>query len=264
MRIPTHYRNVNRHPRPQATNAALIAPNMQSEVQRTINEHPEIDTMNEEERGAVIDITDWRVNYNLDRPWGRKARSNDPNNPNLNTDGMTFLRSDGLFEIYDCISGIDGQSSWEGYGPYAPGENGYWHPPMPVDDASGGGTQPDYSDLEARVTELEKTVSDLATNVETIGSSVESLGLEMSNLAASVATIQHQIAQPLHCHGPVDLPIVLESISSLRAKGDINVAVKPGEAVPPPESSTNGPAHPLALWRWLQNRRSDDAEEGGS
>jgi hypothetical protein len=195
----------------------LMAPNMQSEVQRTINEHPEIDTMNEEARGEIIDITDWRINGGIETPWGRKARNNDHNNPNLNTDGMTYLRPDGLFEIYDCISGIDGQSSWEGYGPYYQGENGYWWPPQPVEGAAVPPpvTEPDDSRIDA-----------LEAQVAALSGQVNALQESLNHLADTVAN-------GLHTHGPVDLPIVLESLTRLRAKGDINVAVKVGKAEPP-------------------------------
>jgi hypothetical protein len=110
----------------------LIAPNMEGEVAQTMLDHPEIDTLNEDERGKIIDITDWRVNGGNDRPWGRKARFNNPGNPQLNSDGMTYLRPDGLFEIYDCISGVTGEATWDGTGPFQQGENGYWWPPQPI------------------------------------------------------------------------------------------------------------------------------------
>jgi hypothetical protein len=125
----------------------LIATNEELEVQKTIDEHPEIDTLNEDERGAIIDITALRLNDGLyTGPWGRKARSSDPAAPNLNTDGLTYLRDDGLFEIYDVISGIDGSATWEGYGPFAPGENGFWWPPQPYTGTTGprGTAYPPY------------------------------------------------------------------------------------------------------------------------
>jgi hypothetical protein len=238
MKIPKQYRNANAHPEPMSA-AGLIAPNKQSEVQRTINEHPEINTMDEEARGEIIDITDWRVNHDLETPWGRKARNNDPNNPNLNTDGMTFQRSDGLFEIYDCISGIDGQSSWEGYGPYAPGENGYWWPPQPTENSgggdSGGGGGSDLTELETRMTALETSVATLADNLDGLTESVMAIDTRL-------VKIENAIGQGLHCHGPIDVPIVLESLTRLRAKGDINVAVTVGQAVPPPEYEGGSPS----------------------
>jgi hypothetical protein len=204
------------------TDLPLMAPDMSAQVQQTINEHPEIDTMDEAERGAIIDITDWRVNGGIDRPWGRKARNNDPNNPNLNTDGMTYLRPDGLFEIYDCISGTNGQATWDGYGPFVQGENGWWWPPQPVEDQP---LPPAETDYQAQIDALHDRVETLETNY--------------ARLEERLDKVENQ---PYHCHGPVDLPIVLESLTRLRAKGDIDVEVKPGVAVPPPESVGEPPS----------------------
>src|SRR5262245_31274852 len=117
-----------------------MAPDRSADIQATIDTHPQIDSMDEEQRGAILDHTARRINpAHGERPWGRKSRTNDPNNPYLNTDGFCFFRPDGLFEIYDCISGIDGSATWDGYGPYSPGENGWWWPPNPVDDSCGSG-----------------------------------------------------------------------------------------------------------------------------
>lgn len=55
---------------------------------------------------------------------------------------------------------------------------------------------------------------------------------------ASLAPLIAQLAQPLRAHGPVNLPIVFESLTSLRCKGDIDVDVKPGQATPPPDTSS--------------------------
>lgn len=256
--IPSTHRNLaNQHPQPKST-LPLIAPNKQSEVQQTINEHPEIDTMDEEARGEIIDITARRINPGGgEKPWGRKARFNDPNNPNLNTDGMTYLRLDGLFEIYDCISGIDGQSSWEGYGPYAPGENGYWWPPNPVEDGgdTGGGGTGDFAALEARVTALEARVGEVEAQLDELRTANAALDERLSRVEATQA-------QPFRAHGPVDLPIVLESLTRLRAKGDIDVDVKPGEAVPPPTVDSDGPdlVDVVVLKRVIDRLRPEEPE----
>jgi hypothetical protein len=241
--------NTHAHPTP-ATAIPLMAPDMHHEVQRTIDEHPEIDSMDEEQRGEIIDITAWRINGGIETPWGRKARSNDPNNPNLNTDGMTYLRPDGLFEIYDCISGIDGNATWDGYGPYAPGENGYWHPPMPVDDQPVPGPTPD-AELVARVEALETSVAALAGHVS-------GLMVTVGDLAGEVAGLTAKLAEPLHAHGPVNLPIVLESLTSLRCIGDIDVDVKPGAATPPPDTAGDPPSPAsIVLLKRILDRRDD-------
>jgi hypothetical protein len=207
------------------TDIPLMAPDMSGQVQQTINEHPEIDTMDEAERGAIIDITDWRVNGGVDRPWGRKARTNNPTDPQLNTDGMTYLRPDGLFEIYDCISGTNGQATWDGYGPFAQGENGYWWPPQPVEDQP---LPPPETDYQGQIDALHDRVETLETNY--------------ALLEERLDTLEATVAQPRRAHGPVDLPIVLESLTSLRCKGDIDVAVTSGEATPPPASTGEPPS----------------------
>jgi len=260
MQNPPDRPNPNNHPEPRST-LPLVAPNMQHEVQASIDAHPEIDTMDEEARGEIIDITARRINpAHGEKPWGRKARNNDPNNPNCNTDGMTFLRFDGLFEIYDVISGTDGQSSWSGYGPYAPGENGFWWPPNPVDDDgngdSGGGEG--LAALEARVDALEADVEILQQQNATLTES-------NASLSERLAAVEHTQAQPFRAHGPVDLPIVLESLTRLRCKGDIDVDVKPGQATPPPvhEGDEPGLLDLLALKRLL-GRRDDDGDEEGA
>jgi uncharacterized coiled-coil protein SlyX len=253
-------KNPTKHPVPKST-LPLIAPNEQAEVQKTIDEHPEIDTMDEEARGEIIDITARRINpAHGEKPWGRKARNNDPNNPNLNTDGMTFLRPDGLFEIYDCISGIDGQSTWDGYGPFAQGENGYWWPPNPVEDTGDGGSVIDDSELAARVAALEEVVEAQEVAIEALQQTVHAHTEQIAALDQRLAALEASAGGPYHCHGPVDLPIVMESLTSLRARGDINVAVTPGEAEPPPPPSDDGVSlGDLALVKWLRGRDDDEA-----
>jgi hypothetical protein len=242
--MTTQKAKLRKHPSP-SSEKPLVAPNQQAEVQRTIDEHPEIDTMDEEARGEIIDITARRLNPGGgEKPWGRKARTNDPANPNLNTDGMTFLRPDGLFEIYDCISGTDGQATWDGYGPFAQGENGYWWPPNPVED-SGEGEGGGDTDLVSRVAALEQQVDAQATAIET--------------LDARITGLESALAQPHHGHGYINVPVVLESLTSLRARGDIDVAVTPGEATPPPPPSDEGVnVVDVVLLKRLLDRRPDD------
>jgi hypothetical protein len=236
-----------------AQNVPLIAPNQYAAVQQTIAEHPEIDTMDEEARGEIIDITARRLNPGHgEKPWGRKARNNDPNNPALNTDGMTFLRPDGLFEIIDVISGVDGSATWDECGAFAPGENGYWWPPNEVEDSGGGGGVPP-SDLEPRVAALEAQVAELAQQNADQQQVIDDL----------IAKLEAFVTGGLHCHGPVDLPLVLESLTRLRAKGDISVEVKPGHATPPPESTGEPPSlvDAVLLKRLLDRLRPEATDE---
>lgn len=117
-------------------------------ARRVFAAHPEIDRMDEEARGRAVDYLAIELNA-LEKerrtvgaatadPWGRKARqrrdSEDPASGfNKNTDGLTFLRADGRFEIIDCISGANGEATWDHAGIFSQGENGYWAPPDPVE-----------------------------------------------------------------------------------------------------------------------------------
>ena len=110
-----------------------IAPNKLSTIEKMIHDHPEIDTMDENERGKILDYSAKFDNPpNVDRPWGRKARNADGSNKN--TDGYCFLRPDGKFEIYDVINGTNGKASWDFAGVVKQGENGWWAPAEPVDN----------------------------------------------------------------------------------------------------------------------------------
>lgn len=76
----------------------------------------------------------------------------------------------------------------------------------------------------------------------------------------ALAPIHAALANGLHAHGPIDLPIVMVSLTSLRCKGDIDVAVYPGQAIPPPMTSDDPPdAATIALLRHLLGDR-DEAE----
>jgi hypothetical protein len=199
-----------------AQDVTLLAPNQQAEIARTMSEHPEINPMDEEARGEIIQITAARLNAHRDRPWGRKARNADPTNPNCNTDAITYLRPDDLFEIIDVISGVDGSAMWGECGAFAAGENGYWYA-VPGDQMGEGGGALDA--LEARVAALEEIVTQQ--------------GDEIDVLTTRLDTLETAAAQPQHCHGPINLPVVMDGFS-LRTVGDIDVAVSPGEATPPP------------------------------
>lgn len=87
------------------------------------------------------------------------------------------------------------------------------------------------------------------------------MGEEMDDFAQRLLVIENTLAQGLHAHGPVNLPIVVESVNSMRAKGDIDVQVKPGQATLPPDTSSGGPstvATILVLRKLLG--RGDEAE----
>jgi len=135
----------------------LQAPNRQSIVSKYIDLHPDW-AKDELLRGQIIDLACAEANALDGGVWGRKSRN--AAGTDLNTDGMCFKRSDGLHEIYDAITGSGG-SSWDAYGPFKAGDNGYWVPAKPVSDtdpnlaAKVAALEADLTALKARVRELE-------------------------------------------------------------------------------------------------------------
>jgi hypothetical protein len=116
----------------------------------------------------------------------------------------------------------------------------YWvagHEYVPVMSADSSAPPPDSSELAARVTALEEVSA--------------AMGEEMDDLVQRVTVIETTLANGLHAHGPINLPIVLESLTSLRCKGDIDVAVKPGQATPPDMSADPPDAATIVLLRRL-------------
>lgn len=107
------------------------APNEFAVVQRVFAAHPEINRLSDDTRGRLIDYVIAELGG---RPWGRKSKNKE--GTNLNTDGLTYLRTDGRYEIYDIIDGTTGNPSWDGGEPVVQGENGWWTPGLPVDGPS--------------------------------------------------------------------------------------------------------------------------------
>ena len=118
----------------------MQAPNKLEVVKAVIRAHPEIDVTNEDKRAALLDyICDELNPLGSHKPWGRKSRNKQ--GTDLNTDGLTYLRTDDKFEIYDVFAGSDPNEdnpdigkygTWVAYGPFAQGENGYWWPANPI------------------------------------------------------------------------------------------------------------------------------------
>jgi hypothetical protein len=89
---------------------------------------------------------------------------------------------------------------------------------------------------------------------------VDALEVVVDTLVGEVELLRELLEGGLHAHGPINLPIVLESLTSLRCKGDIDVQVKPGQAIPPNMESDPPPdAATIALLRHLLDMR-DEAE----
>jgi hypothetical protein len=113
-------------------------------------------------------------------------------------------------------------------------------PPVVTPGDSGSGTQPPAGITEEQVQAM--------------------IDAAVAPLTSQMATMQEALAAPLRAHGPVNLPIVVESLTSMRAKGDIDVDVLPGTATPPADTSGDAPdISGAALLLWLRKR--DDAGE---
>ena len=104
-----------------------VAKNEIEVVRRMIRLHPEVNTMDDDDRAKILDYT---IKALGGKPWGRKARNKDGSNKN--TDVLAYLLSDGRFELYDVISGGDGSATWDYAGTFSAGENGYWAEGNPV------------------------------------------------------------------------------------------------------------------------------------
>jgi len=126
----------------------------------------------------------------------------------------------------------------------------YWvagHEYAPVTSADGEAPPPESGDVDA----LKAWMTAIEARVTALEDVSATMGQEMDDF----------VANGLHAHGPVNLPIVVESVTSMRAKGDIDVQVKPGQATLPPDTSSGGPstvATILVLRKLLGN--SDEAE----
>ena len=126
----------------------LEAPRNEAVVQMVMDAHPEINSCDEDslDKGRAL-LVDWvaqRLNAKAGRVvWGRKSRGRpaaDGTADRPNTDGLTYLREDGKFEIYDVVVGAPPcHASWEGHGPFAQGQNGWWAPPQLGKESGGGG-----------------------------------------------------------------------------------------------------------------------------
>jgi len=117
----------------------------------------------------------------------------------------------------------------------------YWvagHEYAPVTSADGEAPPPESGDVDALKAWMTATDARLAALEEVSAD----MGQEMDDF----------VANGLHAHGPINLPIVVVEGPSLRCKGDIDVAVKPGHATPPDMSSNPPDPKKLALiWRRL-------------
>lgn len=190
------------------------APNAQGTVAAVIAAHPEIDACDEVRRGAIVDYAAQRLNARGLVVWGRKSRGR-PNGTvavNPNTDGLTYLRSDGRFEIYDAIAGKTPSSpacgaTWEGYGPFSPGENGYWAPPQLGPETGTGPTPTPTPAGGVTRAELDAAIAKLAND----------LRIEIGALLVHVG----DRLEALEARPPLDLPGLQAAIETALANYEV-------------------------------------------
>jgi hypothetical protein len=117
-----------------------------------------------------------------------------------------------------------------------------------VTGPGGGGTQPPVT---GGVTE--EQVQSM------IDASLQPLQAKVDELSQQVAALEDRMSGPFRAHGPVNLPIVLQNMTSLRAMGDIDVDIMPGDALEPNmDKDENAGAKWLVILRRLLK---DDEEE---
>lgn len=178
--VPAHTDVPQHNDVPEPPKLMPQAPNQLAVVQRVFAAHPEIDRVNEETRGRAVDYVIAALGG---KPWGRKARNKD--GTNLNTDGLTYLRSDGLYEIYDIIDGHTGEATWDGGEPVIQGQNGWWAPGtwQPVD--SGGSPAPVPAPASVG-SQLDASMKALSTQIELMKGAIAAQGAMIDTLRATV------------------------------------------------------------------------------
>jgi hypothetical protein len=154
--------------------ATASEPNRVELVRSIMQQHPEVNTKVDGERGQ---ITDFVVLALGGFPYGRKDRDKDPENNNNSDDALTKELDGGHFEIYDIING-DGTPSWDFKGVFAEGENGFFrlvHAPSPATPGTptappAGGALPASpgASLDAAIAALRVQLGSLAAEVASL------------------------------------------------------------------------------------------------
>jgi hypothetical protein len=192
-------------PEPMPT---LQAPNQIDTVRQAMRDHPEIDTTREETRGRILDYVCAALGPSI---WGRKSRN--PDGTDLNSDALTFLRADGLFEIYDVISGSNGGATWDGFGPFRPGENGYWVKAQPVDVTPAPTPDPKpvpSDDLAKLRTQVEAMNTAILYNFDVMAKRLEDLRAELDALKARKYRVKGNTSRKLYHDHTIDAEVVPE------------------------------------------------------
>lgn len=147
----------------------IEAPDKIGVIAQVMREHPEIDREDDEKRAEILELAIPILNHpGANKPWGRKARQKDGSNKN--SDGLTFLRTDGKFEIIDVINGDPPYgASWQHKGVFYQGENGYWSladfysdipdiPDEPIPDSATAAILRELKEISKVVDEIQSKV----------------------------------------------------------------------------------------------------------
>lgn len=113
-----------------------------------------------------------------------------------------------------------------------------WMAPIPV--SGGGEMPPPTTDNSVKDAEQDQRIATLESTVST--------------MAQELTKLQDTLTAGLRAHGPIDVPIVVESLSRMRAKGDIDVQVKTGQATPPTPSDSEVTLIDIVALKRILNR----------
>jgi hypothetical protein len=126
---------------PEPEEPKLPAPNKIETVRRMMRLHKDINLLDDNDRGRILDL----VCNAEGGPWGRKSKNQE--GTDLNTDVLAYKFGDDTMELIDVIAGSDPNPSNPDRGKFATwdtdhkrwkqGDNGFWVPAKPVN-----GTQP--------------------------------------------------------------------------------------------------------------------------
>lgn len=193
---------------PPAAAAQHLAPNRLAVVADVLRAHPEINACDEDSldrgRAAIVDWAAQRLNKAEGRVvWGRKSRGRPTGDraENPNTDGLTYLRPDGRFEIVDAIVGATCKENWENLGPFAPGENGYWAPPqLGPEPTPGGGTVTPPPPASGSVTR-----ADLEAAIAPLVARLRALEQQLAEQHRNLRDVDERLSAQIDAVEPVDL-----------------------------------------------------------
>lgn len=194
-----------------------------------------------------------------DSHWGLLKKTGGANAFGYAADIWLYDLGNGTAQVVDVVSNSEGAAPPEG-GPRgtpaaAWGEADIrniseWAPaisPPYEGTPAPGPTPPPENDYQQQLDALHD-------RLEAVEGRVDTLETAYTLLEERVTVIEGTLTGGFHAHGPVDLPMVVESLTRMRAKGDIDVEVKPGHAVPPTPSDASVDLIDIVVLRRLLDR----------